>query len=172
MSSEQRDSSKVTADAILERPPEETKKYYEKWSTDYDQDVKVARYNGPETFMKYFLPLNMPKTLRVLDIGAGTGALGEKLKEHGYDNIDALDACPAMLAKAKVRNVYQNLIEAMILPTQQLNIPDGSYDLIVAVGVFVPGHIPVEAFREIVRITRKGNSNLIINRLFIKQLFK
>lgn len=120
------------------------------------KDVVGARYNGPEIFLKGFLPLGMPKTLRILDIGAGTGTLGQRLKQLGYDNIDALDACGAMLEKAKAKGIYHNHIEAMILADKQLDIPSESYDVVIGVGCFIPGHIPVEAFRELVRITKKG----------------
>ena len=35
--------------------------------------------------------LNPRKDMKILDIGAGTGGIGELLKARGYTNVDALD---------------------------------------------------------------------------------
>ena len=41
------------------------------------------------------------KNIRVVDVGAGTGKGGQKLKEVGFTNIDAFDGSAGMLEKAK-----------------------------------------------------------------------
>ena len=47
--------------------------------------------------------------LRILDVGAGTGLVGNVLRDHGYRNIDALDISQKMLDEAKKLNIYKNM---------------------------------------------------------------
>ena len=51
------------------------------------------------------------KDLRILDVAAGTGLVGEELRKRGFavENVTALDYCPDMLnvARKKVKNLYQ-----------------------------------------------------------------
>ena len=113
-------------------------------------------YNGAQIVVKCFLELNWPKECRILDIGAGTGIIGSLLKKNGYENIDGLDASPKMLEMAKEKNCYKKLINSIVAHNIRLPIDDRSYDVIIMAGVFCPGHISVDAFNEILRITKSG----------------
>nr|KAG5695251.1 hypothetical protein BaRGS_008079 [Batillaria attramentaria] len=50
------------------------------------------------------------ETVRILDVGAGTGKVGVELHKLGFRNMDALDASPRMLEVSKSRGVYSNFI--------------------------------------------------------------
>jgi predicted TPR repeat methyltransferase len=45
----------------------------------------------------------------VLDMGCGTGLVGQYLKERGFVNIVGVDASQGMLEKAKTKEVYNEL---------------------------------------------------------------
>ncbi|XP_076322005.1 methyltransferase-like protein 27 [Tachypleus tridentatus] len=60
---------------------------------------------------KEFEKLNVPKDAKLIDLAAGTGALGKELKALGYSCIDALDGTKGMLEVAKKKNIYRNLFQ-------------------------------------------------------------
>jgi ubiquinone/menaquinone biosynthesis C-methylase UbiE len=119
-------------------------------------------YNGAEIVVSCFLELNCAKDSRILDVGAGTGIIGSLLKNYGYDNIDGLDASQKMLDLAKEKNCYKNLINTIVSPNTKLPIENKTYDVIIMAGVLCPGHISIDAFNEILRITKSGIIESII----------
>ena len=106
--------------------------------------------------VKHFLELRAPTESHILDIGAGTGVVGQLLAANGYNNVDALDGTPKMLQMARKKACYRNYITSIVAPGIPLPIPDNTYDVALMAGVFCPGHIRVEAFSEIIRIVKPG----------------
>ena len=90
---------------------------------------------------------------RILDAGAGTGIVGERLSEQGFTNLVALDFSEDILQQAQAKGCYQDLIVAN-LNAPLAEIPDHSFDAVIAVGVFSYGQVQVQALHEMVRITR------------------
>jgi len=123
-------------------------------------------YNGAKIVVSCFLELNCEKDSRIIDIGAGTGIIGSLLKKEGYNNIDGLDASPKMLEVAKEKNCYKNLINSIVSPKIRLPIEDKTYDVVIMAGVLCPGHISVDAFNEILRITKSGLRSISNDSLF------
>lgn len=99
--------------------------------------------------------------LRILDVGCGTGHMGNLLLQHGYNNLDGHDGSEQMLEIAKHKRVYQNLYCEIFVPGKNSNIPSESYDGVVTVGTFVPGHLNSEHVPEILRILKKGGRLVI-----------
>ena len=87
----------------------------------------------------------------MLDVGAGTGLIGEAL---AGTQIDALDLSPDMLAVAGRKAVYRSLITADL--TGPLDIPDASYGGVVSSGTFTHGHVGPVCLPELMRIARPG----------------
>lgn len=138
---------------------EECKKMYSDWGAEYEKDMPGRQYYAYEGAAKGFLELNLPKDIKILDCGAGTGLLGAQLVERGgYTNIDALDGCEQMLEVAKKRNIYKKIFVTYVTPDKELPIAEGSYDVLVMVGVFCPGHFPmqIDTFKQLLRIVKKG----------------
>nr|KAG5705137.1 hypothetical protein BaRGS_030854 [Batillaria attramentaria] len=94
------------------------------------------------------------RDIRVLDVGAGTGLIGERLRDHGFKNVDALDASVEMLKAAERKGVYQRYLQGVFTQDPIDGIDNDTYDLIVMCGVCGPGAVPVEAFEEAVRILK------------------
>ena len=53
------------------------------------------------------------KNIRILDVAAGTGIVGQVLNQLGFSDVDALDVSEKMLKKAREKNVYRNFIHGM-----------------------------------------------------------
>lgn len=96
----------------------------------------------------------LPRDARILDVGAGTGLLGQALAEAGFSRLDGLDLSPGMLEEARRKGVYGELREGAL--GEALAYATGGYDGIVASGVLTTGHAPAASLDELVRITRPG----------------
>lgn len=79
--------------------------------------------------------LTQPASWRVLDLGCGTGLIGEQLHPQ-CSALVGIDLSAGMLAKAEARGGYTRLIQGDLLPTMQAE-PSATFDVIVAADVFV-----------------------------------
>ena len=106
--------------------------------------------------------------MKILDVGAGTGLVGEILRGRGYTHIDALDICQEMLDVAKEKNIYNKYICAALSAEPVSEIATGEYDGLISSGTFTEGHVGPGGFREVVRQVKSGNQIYIF--LFLQQL--
>ncbi|MEO0486525.1 MAG: class I SAM-dependent methyltransferase [Pseudomonadota bacterium] len=90
----------------------------------------------------------------VLDVGAGTGVVGEALWTRGLRTIDGADLSAEMLEVARAKGCYRDLFVADI--TQPLDCADDHYGGVVSAGTFTLGHVGPEPLNELIRITRPG----------------
>jgi hypothetical protein len=70
-------------------------------------------------FSKSVPEIDKRKKLKILDLGAGTGVGGLKLKEAGFSNIDASDGSTGMLEVAKKLGVYNNFFPEVLIKGQR-----------------------------------------------------
>ena len=128
-------------------------------ATSYD--VPAEGYDelyGEEQLEKYELAFQGLKPLigdfrTVLDIGCGTGLLGEYLEELGYRlTYVGVDRALDRLREARRKSGRWILIQA---DAQNLPIRSGSMDLAACITVI---HLlnPRQAMREVLRVTRKA----------------
>ena len=59
------------------------------------------------TISSYFLGLNLPKDIRILDVACGIGVVGKELKAEGFGNIDGLDPVKGYLEASKEEGIYK-----------------------------------------------------------------
>ncbi len=88
----------------------------------------------------------------ILDWGCGDGEVGAALSGLGYEVIDGMDAASSMLAPARERGVYRRLFSA----ESPADLPDRSYDAVVASRVFSCEDASVEVLDGLVRLLRAG----------------
>ena len=83
--------------------------------------------------------------LKILDVAAGTGLVGEELQKAGFtvDNVTALDLCPDMLGVARRKKVYGNFVQSAFGTTLPNGLTARSYDCVIMCGGFAAGHIPL-----------------------------
>lgn len=103
-------------------------------------------------------------TVRILDIGAGTGRVGEELQKMGFRHMDALDPSQGMLNVARTRGVYTNFFCNYINDTQ-LPIESNTYDGITICGAMGDNHIPCCALHEMIRLVKPGGYIVNVTRL-------
>lgn len=113
---------------------------------------------------------------RVLDIGCGAGNNTLRLRQaagHDFD-VDLLDLSPAMLTRAatRVRAVNSGAICTIQADFRAADLPDSSYDVIVAAAVL--HHLRddedwLHAFQKIYRLLSPGGSVWITDLVFHEQ---
>ena len=107
---------------------------YDQWAETYESDLVgdlgyVAHLRSSEIFND----LVADKNTRVLDLGCGTGLVGETLKNLNYTRIDGADFSAEMLEIAAQRGVYRALHRHDV--TQPM-ARGGRYDALISVGLF------------------------------------
>ena len=141
-------------DAYSIKTSEDSINLYRSWASTYDSDfAKQNDYRSPLEIAKYFDKYSNNKDTPILDVGAGTGLIGEYLNFSSRE-IDAIDISPEMLNIARLKNCYSKIIEADL--TKRLMINDNHYGAIVSAGTFTHGHVGPDVFDELLRVTRTG----------------
>jgi len=127
---------------------------YDQWATDYDNDLtEEFAWNAPQTATDVFVR-HVNRPAHVLDAGAGTGLVGERLLKAGYNDLVAMDLSKGMLEEAKGKDIY-NEFHQMALGGA-LGFATDEFDAVISVGVFTQGHAPANSFDELARITKPG----------------
>lgn len=126
---------------------------YAAWAAEYDRDTIGLGYCLPFVVTGW-VGRYARRGAKLLDVGCGTGLSGPTLKAMGYDDLTGLDMSKDMLAIAKTRGAYGDLVEARL--GDRLPFEDGTFDLCLASGIFTCGHAPATGLEEIVRVTRPG----------------
>ena len=115
---------------------EETKRLYAAWAETYDTGFGQAQgYLLPREVVRVCVELGVQGP--VLDVGAGTGLVGEGLGAAGIDPVDGLDLSPEMLGVARSKEIYRELIAADVTKPMTL----APYAGIVSAGTFTLGHV-------------------------------
>src|SRR3954470_13994384 len=134
--------------------PREVAGRYNAWAQSYDDDLASWQYQAP-TVVAQTLLTRLPDAASVLDIGCGTGLVGNALRVGGFaGQLRGLDISEASLELARQRDVYDALDQADL--QQRLPLDDGTVDAAVCVGVMT--YLPdVESvWREFARVVRPG----------------
>lgn len=127
----------VVKDAYAMTSADAVKELYRDWAGSYDIGFSMSQgYQIPREVALAFFGAGGKGP--VLDVGAGTGLVGEQLTALGDIAIDGVDLSAEMLGVAASKGHYRDLIEADVLeplPTAQ------RYNGIVSAGTFTLGHV-------------------------------
>jgi len=136
------------------KTPQDSIDLYRGWAATYDADFATANdYRYPALVAELFAA-RFDGNTPVLDVGAGTGLVGQGLAQFGVSQVDALDILPEMLAVAMAKGCYRTAIRADL--TGPLAIADAAYGGITCAGTFTFGHVGAEAIDELIRIGASG----------------
>lgn len=136
------------------RTPQELWQAYRDWAPSYESDlVDGLGWDKPTRVGEALLRWLSPPA-RILDVGAGTGLVGQFLASRGFADLTALDFSPQMLERARQRQVYQQFLELDL--NSPLPLPNGHYDAVTAVGIFTEGHVAGSCLAELARVVRPG----------------
>ncbi|MBL0715042.1 MAG: class I SAM-dependent methyltransferase [Desulfosarcina sp.] len=127
---------------------------YDAWAPRYDADMQQYGYRLPSMMLHQVRRYILDCRAFLLDVGAGSGLLGQELRAFGYRNLVGIDPSMGMLRQARAKEVYRMGLQMVLgAPTA---FADHMFDGILAAGVFKPGHAPPEALEELTRISRPG----------------
>lgn len=131
---------------------EELRQVYRDWAEHYDHELNQLGWDKPARVCQVLLPY-LPPNPTILDVGAGTGLVGQFLHEQGISEVSALDFSPEMLEQARKRNVYRRFYQCDLqrpLPISQ------NFDAITAVGIFTEGHVGPQAMANLKGLLKPG----------------
>src|SRR5258706_2679344 len=120
-------------------PPAYMRGLFDEFSSHYDQTMlKKLQYRAHLHFRELaerVLPAQA-RGLRILDLGSGTGLVGAAFKElSAGGRLDAVDISPRMIATARVRGIYDNLMLGDLETV--LTQPGTLYDLVLAADTMI-----------------------------------
>jgi len=127
---------------------------YKEWAAAYDHDNDnllgtVSQPLSVQIFQEYI----KDKSLRIIDVGCGTGLVGVDLEKGGFSNFDGIDISQEMIDIAKQRGYSKLFIGSL---NDSLPCENNEYDAALCVGVFTHGHVGSDRLDELVRIVKPG----------------
>ncbi|XP_059140636.1 demethylmenaquinone methyltransferase-like [Physella acuta] len=138
---------------------------------EYEDAEKVKLYEKMASRLNYSGPLYCADLLSgliqdranalVLDVGAGTGFVGEELHKRGFRKIVAHDGAQAMLDICREKNVYSSFICSIVDEGYKFPVKNDTYDAVTISGAVCENHLPPSCQAEFIRITKPGG--FIIN---------
>lgn len=130
-----------------------TKPLYDEWSQTYESDLLGdLGYTGHLIAAGALAAILPDKAGSIIDIGCGTGLVGQELKASGYNHIDGIDISDEMLNIARPRAIYGRLMLGDLM--KETVIETGAYQAAVCAGSFAPGHLGPECYPEIIRLVQ------------------
>ena len=155
------------------KTPEDSIKLYNKWAQTYDEDFAInSNYLSPKKISIFFNKHKRNTDIPILDVGAGTGLVGECLYKSGNKKIIGIDISPEMLKQAKLKRCYSSLVIADV--SKKIPLKNNSVGAVVSAGTFTHGHVGPDALDELLRVTKPGGLFVLsINtKVFVKGGFQ
>lgn len=126
------------------------RRFFESWQ-DYDKEVLETGWQVHRLLTRYSWRYLRGKK-RVLDLGCGSGLLGQELKKLGWRGVlIGADIAECQLQKAREKLVYSACILA---DAYHLSFPDCIFDVVVSSGMV--GLTGPNSVREMYRVLKKG----------------
>jgi predicted TPR repeat methyltransferase len=134
-------SGGVTPPAPAAAPRSYLESHFDGFASIFDQHLKVKlSYRGPELLLEAVKELGPAAPLDVLDLGCGTGLVGELFKPMAR-RLVGMDLSAGMLERARARGIYDQLIhDDLASGLHQLAEEGGgsaAFDLALAADVFI-----------------------------------
>lgn len=127
---------------------------YDDWALTYDEDHDAIGCFHPRRAAEVFSRHLTDRSVRIVDVGAGTGAAGIELARLGFRNITALDFSLASLELGRTRVAFRTA--CIVNLNRPYPIESDTIDAAIAVGLFSFGQVQFQALQELVRIIRTG----------------
>ncbi len=142
-------------DAYALKTPEDSVRLYRDWADTYDTGfAQDMDYVTPAVIAEVFVQFAGSGDQPILDVGAGTGLIGESFAATGEWQMDGLDISSEMLEVAMRKGHYRAVHCGDL--TKTLPLAAGSYGSVVSAGTFTHGHVGPEAFDEMLRVAAEG----------------
>ena len=110
----------------------ETTKYYDDWSENYDETLKLWNYQAPKKSIKFLKETINIKPKNILDLACGTGLFGIELKKiYPKSNIYGSDISKKSLKISSGKKIYIKLKNKNF---EELHYFNTKFDLISLIG--------------------------------------
>ena len=127
---------------------------YDDWAEKYEADLRAIGYAAADRCAAALAAADPQLSSPVVDLGCGTGLSGESLKAAGFGEIDGYDFSEGMLALARAKNCYRDVIYSDL--SKPGAVPDKGYRHAVLVGVLHHTHAPPEAISDALALVPVG----------------
>ncbi len=109
-----------------------TSKYYDDWSENYDETLKLWNYQAPKKSIKFLKETLKIKPKNILDLACGTGLFGIELKKiYPKSNIYGSDISKKSLKISSGKKIYIKLKNKNF---EELHYFNTKFDLISLIG--------------------------------------
>jgi len=126
----------LAAVGLKKTPPRAEEDYlrylFDRFAPYFDEVLHTLDYRVPDIVEACLREIHGPPApkLRILDAGCGTGLCGERLRAWSR-NLTGVDISSGMLTRARLRNIYDEIVESDLLDFLNRGVNEG-YDWIVA----------------------------------------
>lgn len=150
------------------RSAEEVGARYDAWAQRYDADMS-GDYGSPEQAAAQLQRHAPDRAARILDVGCGTGLVGEALARAGYGELHGVDLSAKMLEVAERKGCYAKLARHDLIEDRGAEgVLEPPYPVIACVGCMSFGHVPGYVLARLYRwLAPGGVLQLSVRRDFI-----
>ncbi len=108
---------------------------FDAFANSFDNVLGRLKYSGPQLVQDYLTTLNLTaSSLSVLDLGCGTGLVGEKLKPYARLLV-GIDLSQVMLERSRAKQLYHQLHQSDI--AAYLREANEQYDMVTCMDTFI-----------------------------------
>ena len=108
---------------------------FDAFAGSFENVLGRLKYCGPQLVRDYLAALNpLPESLSVLDLGCGTGMVGQAMKPYARQLV-GVDLSQAMLNQSAAKRIYRQLHRSDI--TEFMRASCDSFDLVACMDTFV-----------------------------------
>ena len=134
---------------------DDVRAFYEQRAGEYDSVLReTVGYVAPEISARIFAGHVEDRSARIIDLGCGTGLVGEALHAHGYSCVDGADFAEPMLDEARAKGVYRKLLQLDL--NDPVALRGRCYDAAISVGSFGEAHIGTGALEGVLPFIARG----------------
>ena len=131
-----------------------------RWETIYESHdvIAVIHQHRLRMALAWVDAVGLPAGTRVLELGCGVGLAAMALAERGF-HVQATDLADVMIERARERIGRAGLADRVTVEradAQDLQYANGSFDVVMALGVLPWMDSPPQATREMARVLRPG----------------
>jgi len=129
---------------------------FDRYADDFSSHLSQLDYRAPDILVKAAMDCLSHPWPHVLDLGCGTGLVGQRLKGNSLC-VDGVDLSPGMVSRALESGHYSRVWQADIHDAmEQAYLAGDRYDLIVSADVFIYVGALERAFQLATRVLRAG----------------